>query len=111
MSEKLESEMPVEQPRLVLLGTGQGFEHASQARAMGLKIGDSIRGKETYGDRGWNECRLTVLWIGARVVVYQKQWRAHYSPDKWLEDGEVANFTLGCREWYLEQNVQENPTP
>lgn len=88
---------------LVRLGVGRGRTHCEEVLGLRLKVGDTIRGMERY-THGWNEVRLCILWIGEKVVVYRKQWRAHYLPDKWIDDGETANFTLSCREWRLEQN-------
>lgn len=101
----------VGQPQLVLLGRGAGLTHADEIKSLGLKVGDIIRGKE--GNKGedvscrpwWHEVRLTVLWVGEKEVVYRKQWRANYYPNGWHDDGEVANFTLSCREYYFEKNV------
>jgi len=85
------------------LGKGIGKTHADEARSLGLNPGDTIRGREEYSG-GWNEVRLTVLWIGEQCVVYRVQIRAHYLPDDWHDRGEVAAFSLSCREYYLEDN-------
>ena len=103
----------VDQPRLVLLGRGKGRTHADEIKSLGLKVGDVIRGKEggdIPGRSWWHEVRLTVLWVGEKEVVYRKQWRANHHPDGWHDDGEVANFTLSCREYYFEENGKEKPT-
>ena len=86
------------------IGKGKGENHADEARSLGLKVGDVIRGREDYHG-GWNEVRLTVLWMGERCVVYRRQWRGNYTPEGlWIDSGEVATFTLSCREYYLENN-------
>jgi hypothetical protein len=97
----------VDQPRLVLLGRGRGRTHAEEIKSLGLKVGDTIRGKESGdipGRSWWHEVRLPVLLVGEEEVIYRKQWRANHHPDGWHDDGEVANFTLTCREYYLESN-------
>jgi hypothetical protein len=102
-TDQTESIKAVDLPRFVLLGRGTGRTHADEIKAFGLKVGDVIRGKE--GANGWwHEVRLTVLWIGETEVVYRKQWRANHHPDGWHDEGETANFTLSCREYYLEEN-------
>jgi hypothetical protein len=100
----------VDQPRLVLLGRGRGRTHAEEIKSLGLKVGDTIRGKESGdipGRSWWHEVRLTVLWVGEKQVIYRKQWRANHHPDGWHDDGEVANFTLTCREYYLEGSRED----
>ena len=104
----------VAKPLLVLLGRGTGLTHADEIESLGLKVGDTIRGKEgsdTPGRSWWNEVRLTVLWIGKKEVVYRKQWRANHHPDGWYDDGETANFTLSCREYYFEENAIDDESP
>ena len=95
--------------RLVLLGRGTGRTHAAEIKSLGLKVGDVISGKEV-GDipvrSWWHEVRLTVLWVGEKEVIYRKQWRANHHPDGWYDDGETANFSLSCREYYLEENKE-----
>lgn len=98
----------VDQPRLVLLGRGTGRTHADEIKSLGLKVGDTIRGKEggdTPGRSWWHEVRLRVLWVGEKEVVYRKQWRSNHHPAGWHDDSETANFTLSCREYYLEENA------
>lgn len=91
-------------PRLVRLGRPHGGNCADEARELGLKIGDIIRGKEG-GEDWWNEARLTLLWIGDSVCVWRKQWRNKGGPSVgWYDEGEAANWTLSCREWFLETN-------
>jgi len=107
MSKHMTTMHTPEPSRLVLLGRGAGKTHADEIKSLGLKVGDTIRGKEggaAPGRSWWHEVRLTVLWIGEKEVVYRKQWRANHRPDKWHDEGEAANFTLSCREYYLEEN-------
>jgi hypothetical protein len=92
------------QRRLVLLGSGRGKTHADEIASLGLKVGDTIRGREDYPS-GWNEARLRVLWVGESVVVYWKEWRSNHMPERWVTEGETARFSLSCRDWFLEQNT------
>ena len=96
--------------RLVRLGVGKGNSCAEDVRAFGLKIGDIIVGKEG-GDGWWNETRLTLLWIGKEKCVWKHQWRGNHGPiNGWHDDGEKANWTLSCREWFLEPNELSSAT-
>tara|TARA_R110000868_G_scaffold59128_1_gene181570 strand:+ start:1724 stop:2074 length:351 start_codon:yes stop_codon:yes gene_type:complete len=98
----------VGQPRLVMLGRGTGRTQADEIKSLGLKVGDVIRGKEggdIPGRLWWHEVRLKVIWVGEKQVVYRKQWRSNHHPDGWHDDGEDANFTLSCREYYFEENA------
>jgi hypothetical protein len=74
---------------------------ASQTREMGLKIGDTIIGREEYGP-GWSEAKLKLIWRGASVAVFEKWSHNHYFPE-WSYQGEDSNWTLNCREWFLIQ--------
>lgn len=92
---------------LTLLGRGQGKTHKEEIQFLKLKVGDVIRGTEggnTPGRAWWHEVRLTVLYIGEQAVVYRKQWRSSHYTEGWQDEGETANFTLSCREYYLENN-------
>jgi hypothetical protein len=94
--------------RLIPLGVGKGNTQAEQVKSLGLRVGDIIRGKEdAAASRFWHEVRLTVLWIGAEKVIYRKQWRSSRMPEAWLDTGEVSNFTLTCREYFLETAMDE----
>ena len=97
--------------RLVRLGCPHGDNCADEARELGLKVGDIIRGKEG-GNDWWNEARLTLLWIGDSVCVWRKQWRNKAGPSAgWYDEGEAANWTLSCREWFLETNAEADTSP
>lgn len=74
------------------------MDTAQQARAMGLKVGDTIRGREEYSDGGWSEAQLTLLWLGQEVAVWLERKRSSRS-QKWTIHGEAANWTLDCRPW------------
>ncbi len=66
-------------------------------KQMGLQIGDTIEGRDEYG-QSWDEARLTLLWHGEEVAVWRVSLRKSVQPD-WRDDGEDANWTLDCREW------------
>ena len=70
---------------------------AEQCRAMGLAVGDTIEGRESYGNN-WNEARLTVLFIGQEVAVFHERERNDRKPN-WIDQGETADWTLDCRKW------------
>ena len=70
---------------------------AQQVRAMGLKVGDVIRGKTHPHSK--TEAELTVLWIGIWMVVFQV--RRRNNEGKWSEPIESSSWDLTCRDWYL----------
>ena len=81
----------------------QQYVHADQAREMGLKVGDVIVGREGGGDPEtgwWQEQRLTLRYIGEQCCVWKCEWRNKANPE-FRDDGESANWTLSCRDWYL----------
>jgi len=104
-TESTPSPSGVDPRRLVFLGRGTGRTHADEIKSLGLKVGDVIRGKEEVGN-WWHEVRLSVVWVGEKEVVYRKQWGSSYLPDGWCSDGETANFTLSCRDYFLEENTE-----
>lgn len=81
------------------------FHAAAQCAEMGIGVGDTIEGRETYDDGHWSEARLTLLWIGEQVAVWMV-WRRNSStkPD-WYCTGEQSNWTLQCRDWYMRPNT------
>lgn len=92
-AEGYESAKPLPQPK--------SRDAARQCREMGLKVGDTIIGRE--GDkagRWFNETKLTLLFVGEQVAAW-KVTRRNNSLPKWRDDGEAANWTLDCRKWYL----------
>jgi len=72
---------------------------ASQTREMGLKIGDTIVGREIWPG-GWREDKLKLIWRGATVAVFER-WSHSRSFPEWSYQGEETNWTLNCREWFL----------
>jgi hypothetical protein len=78
---------------------------AQQARAMGLKVGDVIRGK-TH-DKSSTEAELKVLWIGLWAVMFRV--RRRNGSGAWSEPRESSSWDLTCRNWYLlEGNANES---
>ncbi len=86
---------------------------ADQVREMGLKVGDVIVGREGGGhpETGWwQEQRLTLKYIGGQCCVWKSEW-SNKALTKFREDGESANWTLSCRDWYLvKPNAPAMPT-
>jgi len=68
-----------------------------QARAMGLKVGDVIRGK-TH-EQANTETELTVLWLGLESAMFGV--RRRNGDGVWSEPSESAAWDLTCREWHL----------
>lgn len=70
---------------------------ASIVRAWGLKVGDTIEGRQDIGS-GWVEARLTLLYLGESVCVWMESkrddWRTNWSPGI-----ESAVWSLSCRRW------------
>lgn len=84
---------------------------ADQAREMGLKVGDVIVGREGGGDPvigWWQEQRLTLRYLGEQCCVWKKEWR-NKAISEFRDDGECANWTLSCRDWYLVNPEQPQP--
>lgn len=75
-----------------------GGDPADQCREMGIKVGDTIQGREVCGRKYWHEARLTLIWIGDKTAVWTVQERANDSPE-WSEPDECACWTLDCRKW------------
>ncbi len=91
----------------------EGFEHAdhlpfpksmqlaAQIREMGIKLGDTIIGREGNKEgTWWNETRLTLLWAGQTAAAFRIARRNRGVPT-WNEDGEATNWTLDARKWFL----------
>ena len=89
MTEKQMIETKLPKPR--------GASTADQCRAMGLAVGDTIIGMETYNG-GWNEASLTVLWIGRKEVAFDEQTRSSLD-QKWGAVEESCCWNLAYRDW------------
>jgi hypothetical protein len=74
-----------------------GLTTADQARAMGLAVGDKLRGI-AYDYDGHHEALIEVLWIGAQVVVFRVQCR-YGEQAAWEEPYECGSWSLSFRPW------------
>ena len=72
---------------------------ARQCREMGIQVGDTIIGRESY-DGGWNESMLTLIFAGEEVAVFIVMRRNSNDPE-WEHTGESANWRLHFRDWYM----------
>lgn len=79
------------------LGRFDCLDTADQCRALGLQIGDTIEGRESYPG-GWHQARLTLLWMGDDVAVWRVMERNSDNPT-WTEPREDADWDLSCRVW------------
>ena len=71
---------------------------AEACREMGVKVGDTIIGREG-GEDWWHEAALTLLWIGEDVAVFRYSSRTSDNPKWRLADRETASWDLTCRDW------------
>ena len=72
---------------------------ADKCRAMGLRVGDTIEGRE--GDENgtwWDITRLTLIWLGDEVVVWRQTHINHMS-NEWSDPREEADWSLDYRYW------------
>ena len=77
---------------------------ADQIRALGLKVGDVIVGREQAGNY-WNERRLTLLWFGKREAAWSLTARGSAEPE-WAFKGESVNWNLSSRRWFKAKPVR-----
>lgn len=73
---------------------------AKQCREMGIRVGDTIVGRETYSTGQWSEAKLTLLFAGKEEAVWKVMRRSSQRPH-WRSGGECANWVLNHREWRL----------
>jgi hypothetical protein len=71
---------------------------ADECRALGLRIGDTIFGREEGGRGYWHEARLTLLWLGKQEAMWSVQTRSSERRE-WSEPEEAGDWMLGCRDW------------
>jgi hypothetical protein len=73
---------------------------ADQARELGLKVGDTIQGRQDVGE-GWSEARITLLWLGTTEAVWIVSGRTSRSRFErgWSFPYESAGWDLHCRDW------------
>ena len=69
---------------------------ADQARELGLKVGDTIQGREEVGD-GWHDAWITLVWLGKVNTVWISSGRSHRRP--WSPPCETVNWDLETRDW------------
>lgn len=74
-------------------------ETAVQCRQMGIVVGDTIIGRETYSTGSWSESKMQLLFSGKEKCVFKVMARTNLSP-RWKSAGESANWTLRHREWF-----------
>lgn len=74
---------------------------ADQCRKMGLKVGDTIEGRQEgagwMGKEWWNVTRLTLLFLGETEAVWRMTDRNQLRD--WSTPREITNWTLSCRKW------------
>ena len=78
---------------------------ADQARELGLKVGDTIQGREEVGD-GWHDAWITLVWLGKTNTVWIVSGRNNRRP--WSPPYESANWDLGRREWERTETPPEH---
>ena len=71
---------------------------ADECRALGLRVGDTIFGREEGGRGYWHEARLTLLWLGKEEAMWSVQERSDRRLE-WSEPREAGDWMLGCRDW------------
>lgn len=85
------------------------METADKCRAMGLKVGDTIEGRE--GDEKgtwWDVTRLTLLWLGQATAVWSQTHINHMNPE-WSAPKEESHWCLDFRNWRkVTPNVEGN---
>ena len=67
-------------------------------RRLRLRVGQTIQGREYWRNGQWSDARLTLVWRGTQVLVWQVWTRTSIDP-AWLDRGEEARWTLRCRRW------------
>ena len=83
---------------------------AQRAKAMGLIVGDTIRGIERASGGGWHEALLTLLWIGNELAVWRERSRSS-THAIWEDGGEVSDWVLDCRPWVVVNLAEAIATP
>ena len=70
---------------------------ANICRKLNLQVGDTIEGRES-NLLWWNITRLTLLWLGTNVVVWNEQ-HIGSATGGWTELREATNWSLEHRKW------------
>lgn len=73
---------------------------AAQCHELGLVPGHVIVSREQLSNDSWSEAKLTLLWLGAELAVWNVQRRTDLAPN-WIFSGEQSDWTLTNRDWYL----------
>jgi hypothetical protein len=84
------------------LGAGKHHNAADQCREWGLCLGSVIVGRETHNCGEWNEKKLKLIFLGKQCCVWDVWSKFSDAGYEFLYMGEQANWTLSCREWFLE---------
>ncbi len=75
---------------------------ALQVAELGLKIGDTIVGKETYyNETGWNECKLLLVAVTSQTAVWREWIRTNRDPEWQERPREATGWNLEHRDWRL----------
>ena len=73
------------------------FLFADQARELGLKVGDTIQGREEAG-KGWSEARITLLWLGMIHTIWIVSGSTNLARC-WSCPYESVSWDLHTRDW------------
>lgn len=71
---------------------------AAQCREMGINVGDTIIGRETFHDGSWCDIKVTLLFAGKKEALWKVARRTSSEP-RWKSFGESADWSLECRQW------------
>ena len=78
---------------------------ADECRKMGLKVGDTIFGREdTCGH--WHEAKLTLLWLGKEIAIWSETTRSSRNTE-WSKPCETGSWSLLWREWKKVETDEE----
>jgi len=73
---------------------------AMQVKALSLKVGDVIIGRQSSLNDSWSETKLKILWVGEDVAVFE-EWNRCSEYRCWRRYGERADWQLDCRDWEI----------
>jgi hypothetical protein len=74
---------------------------ADQTRQLGMRVGDTIEGREDWGNGRGQVTRLTLLWAGETEAVFSEASCLPHLSDKWRAPVESSNWTLKYRDWQI----------
>jgi hypothetical protein len=78
---------------------------ADQARELGLKVGDTIQGRQEVGD-GWHDAWITLVWLGKVHTLWIVSGRNNRRP--WSSPYESVTWDLDSREWERTETPPEH---